>query len=108
MTGLFCLLVFIEDRRKSEAPLGSHDPRTAVQLRTALKRLKEIMEGKSQVLISSELAVSVFLRLLKMNVIEKKHPIFEYFLHVYTDDVSLDIRAYLYSPEYTTEYKSGL
>uniref|UniRef100_A0A8C1HDD7 1-phosphatidylinositol 3-phosphate 5-kinase n=1 Tax=Cyprinus carpio carpio TaxID=630221 RepID=A0A8C1HDD7_CYPCA len=37
-----------EGRRKSEAPLGSHDPRTAVQLRTALKRLKEIMEGKSQ------------------------------------------------------------
>uniref|UniRef100_A0A8C4J0B8 1-phosphatidylinositol 3-phosphate 5-kinase n=1 Tax=Dicentrarchus labrax TaxID=13489 RepID=A0A8C4J0B8_DICLA len=26
----------------------NHDPRTAVQLRTALKRLKEIMEGKSQ------------------------------------------------------------
>ncbi|KAG9348736.1 hypothetical protein JZ751_029053 [Albula glossodonta] len=37
-----------EGRRKSEAPLGTHDPRTAVQLRTALKRLKEIMEGKSQ------------------------------------------------------------
>ncbi|XP_026803803.1 1-phosphatidylinositol 3-phosphate 5-kinase isoform X17 [Pangasianodon hypophthalmus] len=37
-----------EGRRKSETPLGSHDPRTAVQLRTALKRLKEIMEGKSQ------------------------------------------------------------
>ncbi|XP_067300123.1 1-phosphatidylinositol 3-phosphate 5-kinase isoform X7 [Pseudorasbora parva] len=37
-----------EGRRKSEAPLGGHDPRTAVQLRTALKRLKEIMEGKSQ------------------------------------------------------------
>ncbi|XP_028848292.1 1-phosphatidylinositol 3-phosphate 5-kinase isoform X2 [Denticeps clupeoides] len=37
-----------EGRRKAEAPLGSHDPRTAVQLRTALKRLKEIMEGKSQ------------------------------------------------------------
>uniref|UniRef100_A0A672STN3 1-phosphatidylinositol-3-phosphate 5-kinase n=1 Tax=Sinocyclocheilus grahami TaxID=75366 RepID=A0A672STN3_SINGR len=37
-----------EGRRKSEAPLGSHDPRTAVQLRTVLKRLKEIMEGKSQ------------------------------------------------------------
>uniref|UniRef100_A0A8B9HHJ6 1-phosphatidylinositol 3-phosphate 5-kinase n=1 Tax=Astyanax mexicanus TaxID=7994 RepID=A0A8B9HHJ6_ASTMX len=35
-------------QRKSETPLGSHDPRTAVQLRTALKRLKEIMEGKSQ------------------------------------------------------------
>uniref|UniRef100_A0A671SYS0 1-phosphatidylinositol 3-phosphate 5-kinase n=1 Tax=Sinocyclocheilus anshuiensis TaxID=1608454 RepID=A0A671SYS0_9TELE len=34
-------------RRKSEAPLGTHDPRTAEQLRTALKRLKEIMEGKS-------------------------------------------------------------
>ncbi|XP_035266725.1 1-phosphatidylinositol 3-phosphate 5-kinase isoform X3 [Anguilla anguilla] len=40
--------LFLEGRRKSEAPLGSHDPRTAVQLRTALKRLKEIMEGKSQ------------------------------------------------------------
>uniref|UniRef100_A0A669D6T3 Phosphoinositide kinase, FYVE finger containing n=1 Tax=Oreochromis niloticus TaxID=8128 RepID=A0A669D6T3_ORENI len=26
----------------------NHDPRTAVQLRTALKRLKEIMEGRSQ------------------------------------------------------------
>ncbi|XP_046701910.1 1-phosphatidylinositol 3-phosphate 5-kinase isoform X11 [Silurus meridionalis] len=37
-----------DGRRKSEAPLGTHDPRTAVQLRTALKRLKEIMEGKSQ------------------------------------------------------------
>uniref|UniRef100_A0A3Q4BCU0 1-phosphatidylinositol 3-phosphate 5-kinase n=1 Tax=Mola mola TaxID=94237 RepID=A0A3Q4BCU0_MOLML len=34
--------------RKSDTPLSSHDPRTAVQLRTALKRLKEIMEGKSQ------------------------------------------------------------
>ncbi|CAB1347044.1 unnamed protein product [Coregonus sp. 'balchen'] len=37
-----------EGRRKSETPLVTHDPRTAVQLRTALKRLKEIMEGKSQ------------------------------------------------------------
>ncbi|XP_053569042.1 1-phosphatidylinositol 3-phosphate 5-kinase [Bombina bombina] len=39
-----------ETRRKTEPPLG-HDPRTAVQLRsltTVLKRLKEIMEGKSQ------------------------------------------------------------
>ncbi|XP_040213254.1 1-phosphatidylinositol 3-phosphate 5-kinase-like isoform X2 [Rana temporaria] len=39
-----------ETRRKVEPPLG-HDPRTAVQLRslsTVLKRLKEIMEGKSQ------------------------------------------------------------
>lgn len=35
--------------RKSDTPLNNHDPRTAVQLRTALKRLKEIMEGKSQV-----------------------------------------------------------
>uniref|UniRef100_A0A8C8K4M6 1-phosphatidylinositol 3-phosphate 5-kinase n=1 Tax=Oncorhynchus tshawytscha TaxID=74940 RepID=A0A8C8K4M6_ONCTS len=35
-------------RRKPETPLSTHDPRTAVQLRTALKRLKEIMEGKSQ------------------------------------------------------------
>uniref|UniRef100_A0A8C5F549 1-phosphatidylinositol-3-phosphate 5-kinase n=1 Tax=Gadus morhua TaxID=8049 RepID=A0A8C5F549_GADMO len=40
--------LFTEGRRKSETPLSSHDPRTAVQLRTALKRLKEIMEGKSQ------------------------------------------------------------
>uniref|UniRef100_A0A8C3D305 1-phosphatidylinositol 3-phosphate 5-kinase n=1 Tax=Cairina moschata TaxID=8855 RepID=A0A8C3D305_CAIMO len=40
-----------DNRRKVEPPLGSHDPRTAVQLRslsTVLKRLKEIMEGKSQ------------------------------------------------------------
>nr|XP_020636370.1 1-phosphatidylinositol 3-phosphate 5-kinase isoform X4 [Pogona vitticeps] len=40
----------LENRRK-EPPLGGHDPRTAVQLRslsTVLKRLKEIMEGKSQ------------------------------------------------------------
>ncbi|XP_046903697.1 1-phosphatidylinositol 3-phosphate 5-kinase isoform X5 [Hypomesus transpacificus] len=37
-----------DGHRKSEASLGTHDPRTAVQLRTALKRLKEIMEGKSQ------------------------------------------------------------
>ncbi|XP_053327656.1 1-phosphatidylinositol 3-phosphate 5-kinase [Spea bombifrons] len=39
-----------ETRRKAEQPPG-HDPRTAVQLRsltTVLKRLKEIMEGKSQ------------------------------------------------------------
>lgn len=50
----FSRLHFIpEGRRKSETPLGSHDPRTAVQLRTALKRLKEIMEGKSQVWICS-------------------------------------------------------
>ncbi|MGH0124737.1 UNVERIFIED_CONTAM: hypothetical protein FKN15_013056 [Acipenser sinensis] len=37
--------------RHAESPLGGHDPRTAVQLRslsTVLKRLKEIMEGKSQ------------------------------------------------------------
>ncbi|KAM8858019.1 1-phosphatidylinositol 3-phosphate 5-kinase isoform 1-T1 [Synchiropus picturatus] len=34
--------------RKSDTPLSNHDPRTAVQLRTVLKRLKEIMEGKSQ------------------------------------------------------------
>lgn len=44
-----CVCVLLEGRRKSETPLGTHDPRTAVQLRTALKRLKEIMEGKSQV-----------------------------------------------------------
>ncbi|XP_028663874.2 1-phosphatidylinositol 3-phosphate 5-kinase isoform X2 [Erpetoichthys calabaricus] len=40
-----------EGRRKGEAALSGHDPRTAVQLRsisTVLKRLKEIMEGKSQ------------------------------------------------------------
>ncbi|KAM4626802.1 1-phosphatidylinositol 3-phosphate 5-kinase [Discoglossus pictus] len=39
-----------DTRRKADPPLG-HDPRTAVQLRsltTVLKRLKEIMEGKSQ------------------------------------------------------------
>ncbi|KAM4698369.1 1-phosphatidylinositol 3-phosphate 5-kinase [Rhinophrynus dorsalis] len=39
-----------DTRRKPEPTLG-HDPRTAVQLRslsTVLKRLKEIMEGKSQ------------------------------------------------------------
>nr|XP_034994239.1 1-phosphatidylinositol 3-phosphate 5-kinase isoform X4 [Zootoca vivipara] len=39
------------DTRRKEPPLGGHDPRTAVQLRslsTVLKRLKEIMEGKSQ------------------------------------------------------------
>ncbi|XP_023588821.1 1-phosphatidylinositol 3-phosphate 5-kinase isoform X9 [Trichechus manatus latirostris] len=38
-------------RRKAEPNFGGHDPRTAVQLRslsTVLKRLKEIMEGKSQ------------------------------------------------------------
>uniref|UniRef100_A0A8C7RBX9 1-phosphatidylinositol 3-phosphate 5-kinase n=1 Tax=Oncorhynchus mykiss TaxID=8022 RepID=A0A8C7RBX9_ONCMY len=44
----FCVCALLEGRRKSETPLGTHDPRTAVQLRTALKRLKEIMEGKSQ------------------------------------------------------------
>ncbi|XP_075464574.1 1-phosphatidylinositol 3-phosphate 5-kinase isoform X4 [Ascaphus truei] len=40
-----------DTRRKAEPPLGGHDPRTAVQLRslsTVLKRLKEIMEGRSQ------------------------------------------------------------
>ncbi|XP_061547176.1 1-phosphatidylinositol 3-phosphate 5-kinase isoform X4 [Phycodurus eques] len=37
-----------DSSRKSDAPLNNHDPRTAVQLRTALKRLKEIMDGKSQ------------------------------------------------------------
>ncbi|XP_045152704.1 1-phosphatidylinositol 3-phosphate 5-kinase [Echinops telfairi] len=38
-------------RRKAEPNFGGHDPRTAVQLRslsTVLRRLKEIMEGKSQ------------------------------------------------------------
>ncbi|XP_072434903.1 1-phosphatidylinositol 3-phosphate 5-kinase isoform X1 [Chiloscyllium punctatum] len=37
--------------RKPDVSMGSHDPRTAVQLRsltTVLKRLKEIMEGRSQ------------------------------------------------------------
>lgn len=43
-----CVLM-VESSRKSDTPLSNHDPRTAVQLRTALKRLKEIMEGKSQV-----------------------------------------------------------
>ncbi|NXD83242.1 FYV1 kinase, partial [Halcyon senegalensis] len=41
----------LDNRRKVEPSLGGHDPRTAVQLRslsTVLKRLKEIMEGKSQ------------------------------------------------------------
>ncbi|KFP82235.1 1-phosphatidylinositol 3-phosphate 5-kinase, partial [Acanthisitta chloris] len=41
----------LDNRRKVEPTLGGHDPRTAVQLRslsTVLKRLKEIMEGKSQ------------------------------------------------------------
>ncbi|XP_032493002.1 1-phosphatidylinositol 3-phosphate 5-kinase isoform X8 [Phocoena sinus] len=40
-----------DTRRKAEPAFGGHDPRTAVQLRslsTVLKRLKEIMEGKSQ------------------------------------------------------------
>uniref|UniRef100_A0A452VEL0 Phosphoinositide kinase, FYVE-type zinc finger containing n=2 Tax=Ursus TaxID=9639 RepID=A0A452VEL0_URSMA len=43
----------LDTRRKAEPTFGGHDPRTAVQLRslsTVLKRLKEIMEGKSQVL----------------------------------------------------------
>uniref|UniRef100_A0A7N4PKV5 Phosphoinositide kinase, FYVE-type zinc finger containing n=1 Tax=Sarcophilus harrisii TaxID=9305 RepID=A0A7N4PKV5_SARHA len=37
----------LDTRRKAEAVVGGHDPRTAVQLRslsTVLKRLKEIME----------------------------------------------------------------
>uniref|UniRef100_A0A452H9Y1 1-phosphatidylinositol 3-phosphate 5-kinase n=1 Tax=Gopherus agassizii TaxID=38772 RepID=A0A452H9Y1_9SAUR len=41
----------LDTRRKVEPSLSGHDPRTAVQLRslsTVLKRLKEIMEGKSQ------------------------------------------------------------
>ncbi|XP_038644601.1 1-phosphatidylinositol 3-phosphate 5-kinase isoform X5 [Scyliorhinus canicula] len=40
-----------DGHRKPDVSIGSHDPRTAVQLRsltTVLKRLKEIMEGKSQ------------------------------------------------------------
>ena len=41
--------VTVDANRKSDTPLSNHDPRTAVQLRTALKRLKEIMEGRSQV-----------------------------------------------------------
>uniref|UniRef100_A0A672TVH0 Phosphoinositide kinase, FYVE-type zinc finger containing n=1 Tax=Strigops habroptila TaxID=2489341 RepID=A0A672TVH0_STRHB len=48
----------LDNRRKVEPPLGGHDPRTAVQLRslsTVLKRLKEIMEGKSQVLLLRDL-----------------------------------------------------
>uniref|UniRef100_A0A3P9GZQ3 Uncharacterized protein n=1 Tax=Oryzias latipes TaxID=8090 RepID=A0A3P9GZQ3_ORYLA len=43
-----------DGNRKPDAALSGHDPRTAVQLRTALKRLKEIMEGKSQSLVSSK------------------------------------------------------
>lgn len=43
--------VLLDGSRKSDTALSNHDPRTAVQLRTALKRLKEIMEGKSQVFI---------------------------------------------------------
>ncbi|XP_051478838.1 1-phosphatidylinositol 3-phosphate 5-kinase isoform X5 [Apus apus] len=49
--GNFSSLCYKDNRRKVEPPLGGHDPRTAVQLRslsTVLKRLKEIMEGKSQ------------------------------------------------------------
>ncbi|XP_074857435.1 1-phosphatidylinositol 3-phosphate 5-kinase isoform X2 [Carettochelys insculpta] len=41
----------LDTRRKVESSVSGHDPRTAVQLRslsTVLKRLKEIMEGKSQ------------------------------------------------------------
>ncbi|XP_058405715.1 1-phosphatidylinositol 3-phosphate 5-kinase isoform X7 [Diceros bicornis minor] len=41
----------LDTRRKAEPAFGGHDPRAAVQLRslsTVLKRLKEIMEGKSQ------------------------------------------------------------
>lgn len=51
LSGLFFspLCLIIDGSRKSDASLSNHDPRTAVQLRTALKRLKEIMEGKSQV-----------------------------------------------------------
>ncbi|XP_062907918.1 1-phosphatidylinositol 3-phosphate 5-kinase isoform X3 [Mobula hypostoma] len=40
-----------DGHRKPDVSMGGHDPRTAVQLRsltTVLKRLKEIMEGKSQ------------------------------------------------------------
>uniref|UniRef100_A0A3Q3LXD3 1-phosphatidylinositol 3-phosphate 5-kinase n=1 Tax=Mastacembelus armatus TaxID=205130 RepID=A0A3Q3LXD3_9TELE len=43
-----CTCMVLDGSRKSDTPLSNHDPRTAVQLRTALKRLKEIMEGKSQ------------------------------------------------------------
>ena len=47
---VFCVFVStcitLDGSRKSDTPLSNHDPRTAVQLRTALKRLKEIMEGK--------------------------------------------------------------
>lgn len=46
------LCSILDSSRKSDASLSNHDPRTAVQLRTALKRLKEIMEGKSQVCTS--------------------------------------------------------
>jgi len=51
LIGVLCVSVCIisDCSRKSDTTLSNHDPRTAVQLRTALKRLKEIMEGKSQV-----------------------------------------------------------
>lgn len=45
----FPMCTTIDGSRKSDTSLSGHDPRTAVQLRTALKRLKEIMEGRSQV-----------------------------------------------------------
>ncbi|XP_075789929.1 1-phosphatidylinositol 3-phosphate 5-kinase isoform X3 [Pelodiscus sinensis] len=41
----------LDTRKKVDSSVSGHDPRTAVQLRslsTVLKRLKEIMEGKSQ------------------------------------------------------------
>ncbi|XP_037095960.1 1-phosphatidylinositol 3-phosphate 5-kinase isoform X2 [Syngnathus acus] len=37
-----------DSSRKSDTALSNHDPRTAVQLRTVVQRLKEIMDGKSQ------------------------------------------------------------
>lgn len=55
------LCVGLDGSRKSDASLSSHDPRTAVQLRTALKRLKEIMEGKSQVSLACNMNSNVFL-----------------------------------------------
>ncbi|XP_053138781.1 1-phosphatidylinositol 3-phosphate 5-kinase isoform X2 [Hemicordylus capensis] len=46
-----CSTSLASENRRKEPSLSGHDPRTAVQLRslsTVLKRLKEIMEGKSQ------------------------------------------------------------
>lgn len=67
----FCLLCCVcvgglDGNRKPDAALSGHDPRTAVQLRTALKRLKEIMEGKSQVLSACEVVCDFLVFLAKI------------------------------------------